>query len=54
MITVVIPAFNAHRDLRKALLSIQGQTWSDWECVVVDDGSTPPLQIGRASCRERV
>ncbi len=44
MITVVVPAFNAHADLPRALTSICMQTWSDWQCVVVDDGSTPPLR----------
>lgn len=44
MITVVVPAFNAHGDLPRALASIRLQTWADWECVVVDDGSTPPLR----------
>jgi len=44
MISVVIPAYNCARDLRVALASIQAQTWTDWECVVVDDGSTEALE----------
>lgn len=43
MISVVIPAYNCARDLRVALASILAQSASDWECIVVDDGSTPAL-----------
>lgn len=44
MITVVIPAYNAHADLPRALTSIRLQTFTDWQCIVVDDGSTMPLE----------
>jgi len=43
MISVVIPAYNCASDLRIALASILAQTWHDWECIVVDDGSSEPL-----------
>lgn len=39
-ITVGIPAFNAERTLAAAITSVQRQTFSSWELVVVDDGST--------------
>src|SRR5438045_3826610 len=35
-----MPAFNAARTLSSALHSVQRQTERDWECVVVDDGSS--------------
>lgn len=35
-----MPAFNAAHTLASALQSIQRQSERDWECVVVDDGST--------------
>jgi len=38
-ITVVIPAYNCERWIAETLRSIQEQTFSSWECVVVDDGS---------------
>jgi glycosyltransferase involved in cell wall biosynthesis len=39
-ISVVIPAYNAERFIIQTLQSICDQTVTDWECVVVDDGST--------------
>lgn len=39
-ITVLIPAWNAERTLREALLSVLNQDMPLWECVVVDDGSS--------------
>ncbi len=39
-ISVVIPAYNAERFIGATLASICAQTVTDWECVVVDDGST--------------
>lgn len=39
-ISVVIPVYNAERHVRKTLDSVSAQTYSDWECVCVDDGST--------------
>ncbi len=43
MISVIIPAYNCARDLRVAVASILAQSWSDWECIIVDDGSSEPL-----------
>lgn len=42
-VAVVIPAYNPGPYLRPALDSVIGQTFTDWECVVVDDGSTEDL-----------
>ncbi len=38
--SVTIPAYNAEATLVETLASVQGQTFSDFEIVVVDDGST--------------
>lgn len=40
MISVVMPVYNAERFIRFALDSVVRQTYSDWECICVDDGST--------------
>lgn len=37
--SVVVPAYNASATLDETLGSIAAQTFPDWECVVVDDGS---------------
>ena len=39
-VTVVIPAYNSGRTIDAALDSVFGQTYRDFEVVVVDDGST--------------
>ena len=39
-VTVVLPVFNAGQYLRLAVLSIIGQTFTDWELLVIDDAST--------------
>jgi glycosyltransferase involved in cell wall biosynthesis len=38
--SVVVPAYNRHAMLRRALESVGRQTFRDFECIVVDDGST--------------
>lgn len=40
VVTVAMPVFNAGDFLRPAVLSIVGQTFTDWELLIVDDGST--------------
>lgn len=40
VVSVIIPAFNAAAFLERCLESIRRQTFTDWETVCVDDGST--------------
>jgi glycosyltransferase involved in cell wall biosynthesis len=40
LVSVIIPCYNYGRYLGDALDSIAAQTYSHWECLVVDDGST--------------
>lgn len=40
MISVVIPLYNKGPFVDRALKSVQAQTLTDWELIVVDDGST--------------
>jgi glycosyltransferase involved in cell wall biosynthesis len=43
-ITVVVPVYNRQRELARALGSLREQTFPDFECLVVDDASTVPIQ----------
>jgi glycosyltransferase involved in cell wall biosynthesis len=38
--SVTIPAYNAEFTLEETVSSVRAQTFSDWELVIVDDGST--------------
>jgi glycosyltransferase involved in cell wall biosynthesis len=39
-ISIIIPLFNAENYLQECLESVRNQTFHDWECIIVDDGST--------------
>jgi len=39
-ISIVIPTYNRAFVISRAMDSVLGQTFSDWECIVVDDRST--------------
>jgi glycosyltransferase involved in cell wall biosynthesis len=39
LVSVLMPVFNAASTLPLALASLQAQTYENWECIVVDDGS---------------
>lgn len=40
MISVIIPVYNVERYLDECIQSVVNQTYSDWECILVDDGSS--------------
>ena len=40
LVTVAMPIYNAGKYLRLAVLSIVKQTFTDWEFLIIDDGST--------------
>lgn len=40
IISIIIPCYNAERFIRETLVSLKKQTVDNWECVIVNDGST--------------
>jgi len=55
-ISVIVPAYNAEATLAETLDAIQAQSYTNWECVIVDDGSsdrTRAIAEEYAACDER-
>jgi len=40
LVSIIVPCFQQEQFIAEALGSIQAQTYPNWECIVVDDGST--------------
>ena len=38
-ISIVVPVYNAEKELQRCVDSILGQSFSDWELLLIDDGS---------------
>lgn len=39
LISIIIPCYNQDQYLDECLQSVSDQTYADWECIIVDDGS---------------
>ena len=39
LVSIVMPAYNAERFVEQAVRSVMQQTVTDWELLVLDDGS---------------
>ena len=40
MITIIIPIYNAEQYLNECLESVINQTYTEWECILINDGSS--------------
>ena len=40
LISIIIPNYNRAYIIEETLASISSQTYPNWECIIVDDGST--------------
>ena len=38
-LSVIVPCYNQAQFLPEALASVQAQTYQDWECIIINDGS---------------
>lgn len=45
MISVIIPVYNVAQYLDECISSVVAQTYKEWECILVDDGSTDGSEI---------
>jgi len=43
--TIIIPTYNRQDLLKECIASVQAQTYSNWECIIVDDGSTDGTKL---------
>ena len=40
VISIIIPIYNAEKSIEKCLDSINSQTYTNWEAIIIDDGSS--------------
>ena len=54
LVSVVVPTYNYGRFIGETLDSLRAQTYTGWECVVVDDGSTDDTEevVARVSAAD--
>ena len=39
-VSIIIPVYNAEAFIARCLKSVSDQSYKDWECIIVNDGST--------------
>ena len=44
LVSVIIPTFNSEKYISDTIISVQNQTYQNWEMLLVDDGSTDETQ----------
>ena len=40
MISIIVPVYNVEKYIDRCINSIMSQTYTDWELLLIDDGST--------------
>jgi len=55
VVTVIIPTFDRSASLKRAIESVRGQEFADWELIIVDDGSNDDTgQMVASFCDPRI
>lgn len=51
LVSIIIPAYNADFFLEETLKSVYSQTYENWECLIIDDGSKDKTaEISKSWC----
>ncbi len=40
IVSIIIPSYNREKYISETLASVLGQSFTEWECIIIDDGST--------------
>ena len=52
-VSIIVPCYNQAQFLSQCLDSILAQTYTDWECIVIDDGSSDnSFDLAKEYCRK--
>lgn len=55
LFSIIIPTYNRANTISRAIKSVVGQTYSNWELIIVDDGSTDnTLEVVRSYIDDRI
>jgi glycosyltransferase involved in cell wall biosynthesis len=53
LVSIVVPCYNGEKTLAETLGSVSSQVYDNWECLIIDDGSTDATgEIAAQFCRE--